>query len=272
MSPTRILALVLALGTCCASRAEPTSIVGTVRHHRAFHGRGLADRDLIVWLPPGYGASPLESYPVLYMQDGQNIIDPATSTFGVPWGVDKSVDRMIRGGTLPPLIIVGIYNTRNREDEYMPGPLAETYMDFMVGTLKPFIDSTYKTKPGRRDTMVAGASSGGTIAFMLVWEHPDVFSRAMCMSPAFKIDKWDYVSTVLGTRHPPRDILLYLDVGSVELEMRLEPGVEAMRGALEKRGYRAGADFVVMHDPGAKHQEAAWGKRFPGALQFLMGR
>jgi predicted alpha/beta superfamily hydrolase len=243
-----------------------------VRYHRAFHGRGLADRDLVVWLPPGYEASPRERYPVLYMQDGQNIFDPATSAFGVSWGVDKSADRMIRGGTIPPLIIVGIYNTRDREDEYMPGPLAETYMDFMVGTLKPFIDSAYRTRPGRRETMVAGASSGGTIAFMLVWEHPDVFSRAMCMSPAFRIEKWDYVGTVLGTRHPPGDILLYMDVGSVELEARLEPGIEAMASALETRGYRAGKDFVVVQDPGAKHHESAWGRRFPEALRLLMGR
>jgi enterochelin esterase-like enzyme len=272
MHPTRILAVILALGACCASRAEPDYNLGTVHYHRAFHGRGLADRDLIVWLPPGYDGGTGERYPVLYMQDGQNILDPATSAFGVSWGVDTSVRRMIRGGGIPPLIIVGIYNTKNREDEYMPGPLAETYMDFMVGTLKPFIDSTYRTRPGRGDTMVAGASSGGTLAFMLVWEHPDVFSRAMCMSPAFKIEKWDYVGTVLATTHPPRDIRLYMDVGTVELEAKLEPGVEAMRGALERRGYRAGTDFFVVHDPGAKHQEAAWGRRFPGALQSLMGR
>jgi enterochelin esterase-like enzyme len=250
-------------------------ITGTVRYHRAMHGAGLADRDVIVWLPPGYESNQRTRYPVLYMLDGQNVFDPATSSYGVDWAADETADSLIRRKAIAPLIIVGVYSTADRMKEYMPGRLGTAYLNFMVHTLKPFIDSTYRTRPDARHTMVGGSSAGGTSAFMLVWEHPEVFSRALCMSPAFvapagMFTRFDYVATVRATARPPKNVYFYTDIGGVGLEEQLRPGVEAMLEALEAKGYRAGRDFAFVRDSTAEHNEAAWAKRFARALQLVL--
>lgn len=251
-------------------RVNQGQITGTVRYHRALKGEGLKDRDVIVWLPPDYEMNKRERYTVIYMQDGQNIIDPATSSFGVDWGVDEAVDRLIKSKTIKPVIVVGIYNTSDRMKEYVPGEKGTAYMNFVVDRLKPFIDSTYRTKPDRDNTIVGGSSAGGIISFMLVWEHADVFSKAICMSPAFKIGNIDYVKVVKASETKRKGVFFYIDNGGVGLETQLQPGVDEMIAALKAKGYKEGKDFVYVHDPAAKHFEADWGKRFPNALMLSL--
>jgi predicted alpha/beta superfamily hydrolase len=241
-------------------------VTGTVRYHRAMKGAGIRDRDVIVWLPPGYEEAKRTRYPVLYMHDGQNIIDPATSSFGVDWEVDETLDGLIRRKAIAPIIVVGIYNTADRSREYTPGETGTAYMNFVVKTVKPFIDSTYRTKPDRNHTLVGGSSAGGIISFMLVWEHPDVFSKAICMSPAFKIRDLDYVKVVRAAREKRKGVFFYIDNGGVGLESELQPGVDDMLAALRAKGYREGREFVFVLDPAAKHFESDWAKRFPQAL------
>lgn len=245
-------------------------VTGTVRYHRAMRGSGIADRDLIVWLPPGYETDAAARYPVVYMHDGQNIFDPATSSFGVDWQIDETCDSLIRNNSIPPVIVVGIYNTSDRMKEYVPGVKGTAYMNFVVNTVKPFIDSVYRTKPGRENTIVGGSSAGGTISFMLAWEHPDVFSKAICMSPAFKIGEIDYVKDVGASLGKTKDVFFYIDNGGVGLETRLQPGVNEMLAALKTKGYQECGDFVYISEPTAQHNEAAWAKRFAHALVLCL--
>lgn len=263
-------------------------VAGTVRYHRAMAGDGLSPRDVIVWLPPGYeepgenGTSKSSSstrYPVLYMQDGQNIIDPATSSFGTDWEVDEACARLIAEKKIPPLIVVGIYNTPDRNKEYLPGPKGTAYMEFVTRQLKPFIDAHYRTEPSRDSTFVGGSSAGGLCAFILAWEHSDIFSGAICMSPAFRIEPKDsgdtpidYVTTVETSDLPRQPVFLYIDIGGVGLEANLQPGVDAMLTALKAKGLKEGSDFAYVRDPDAKHFEAAWAKRFPAALESAFAR
>jgi len=250
-------------------RVVKGQITGTVRYHRAMKGAGIKERDVIVWLPPGYETEKTR-YPVLYMHDGQNVFDPATSAFGVDWQIDETVSALIKQKTIPPMIVVGIYNTSDRFKEYTPGETGTAYVNFVVSTLKPFIDASYRTKRDRKDTLVGGSSAGGIISFMIVWEHPDVFSKAICMSPAFKspssiATKWDYVKMVAGSKK--RDhVFFYVDNGGVGLESQLQPGIDEMVATLKAKGYREGKDFVLLIDPAARHSEADWAKRFPNAL------
>ena len=253
-------------------RVNHGQITGTVRYHRGLKGVGLLDRDLVVWLPPGYEAEKKRRYPVIYMQDGQNIFDPVTSAFGVDWSIDETADELIRKKSIEPVIVVGIYNTSDRMKEYTPGEKGTAYMNFVVQTVKPFIDSTYRTLADRQHTIVGGSSAGGTISFMLVWEHPDVFSKAVCMSPAFKSlssGGWDYTRVVQSSRGPKKNIFIYLDNGALGLDSQLQPGIDAMLTALKVKGYQAGKDFIFLRDPTAKHSEADWAKRFPNALRLL---
>lgn len=246
-------------------------ITGTVKYHKQLKGEGILPRDVIVWLPPGYYEDASKRYPVLYMHDGQNIIDPSTSSFGVDWQVDETADSLIKQAEIEPVIIVGIYNTSDRGYDYTPGTKGSAYMEFLVNVVKPLIDSTYRTLQDREHTAVAGSSLGGLISFMIIWEYPQVFSKAGCFSPAFKIDRIDYVTKVKNTPAPEQDIILYIDNGGVGLEERLQPGIDEMIKALEDKGFEEGKDFYFIKDKNARHFESAWAKRFPYMLKVFYG-
>ncbi|HSF46292.1 MAG TPA: alpha/beta hydrolase-fold protein, partial [Chitinophagaceae bacterium] len=251
-------------------------VTGKVEYHRSLKGEGIRDRDIIVWLPSGYDPHSKKRYPVMYLQDGQNIFDPATSAFGTDWQVDETADSMIRTGAVDPMIIVGIYNTPDRSIEYIPSEKGRLYREFIIRKLKPFVDSAYRTKPGSKHQSIGGSSAGGILAFMIVWEYPDVFSKAICMSPAFRLpgdqaSGWNYVSTVKNDPKRKR-VFFYIDNGGVGLEQRLQPGIDEMLKALTDKGYKAGRDFIYISDPTAQHQEKAWAERFPQALKLTSGR
>lgn len=250
-------------------------ITGTLKYHRGVSGEGLAARDLVVWLPPGYDASSAQHYPVLYMFDGQNLFDPATSTLGIDWAADEAADSLIRARTVPPMIIVGMNSSAQRTAEYLPGALTAKHMAYVIGTVKPLIDATYRTRPEPASTWVGGASAGGIAAFMLVWERPDVFSRALAFSPAFQSPaglglNFDYLPNVRSMPRPPRGVRFYIDMGGVGLDDQLRPGADSMVTLLRARGYRDEVDLKFVADPAAEHNELAWRRRLPAALAWVL--
>ncbi|MGE5432174.1 MAG: alpha/beta hydrolase-fold protein [Syntrophomonadaceae bacterium] len=246
-------------------------VTGTLKYHRHLEWEGLDPRDVIVWLPPSYEKDSERRYPVLYMHDGQNIIDPKTSSFGSDWQADETSDSLIKAGKMQDIIIVGIYNTKDRTEEYSYTDRGRSYMRFITEKLKPMIDQTYRTKPDRNNTATMGSSMGGLIAFMLAWEHPDVFSRAACLSPAFKIQELDYLPNITSYKGPKKELKIYIDNGGVGLEKRLLPGVEETVRVLKEKGYAEGDDLLVYYDKKAEHNEPAWAKRLHIPLQFFFG-
>jgi predicted alpha/beta superfamily hydrolase len=254
---------------------RPTGqITGTVKYHRAMTGEGIKPRDVGVWLPPSYAAASERRYPVLYVHDGQNAFDPTTSFLGVDWQIDETADRLIREGKLQEIIVVGIYNSDERRQDYSDTPKGRAYMKFVVENLKPFIDRAYRTLPGRDQTAVMGSSMGGLISFLLAWNYPQVFSQAACLSPAFvynvaEVDAVALVDNYTGTN---KAIRLYVDNGGVGLESQLQPGVEAMLRALQAHGFEMGKNLEWYHDLEAEHSERAWSKRVWRPLLFLFGK
>ena len=251
---------------------QPTksTITGTLNYHRQMKAFGVAPRDIVVWLPPGYDIESDRRYPVLYMHDGQNIFDANTSSFGTEWRIDETADSLIRSGVIQPLIIVGIYNTQHRTPEYADTKLGKKYRRFVTRKLKPYIDKHYRTLPDRDHTAVGGSSMGGLVSFMLVWENDNIFSKAICMSPAFKIEELDYVTTVQNYKGPKKNIQIYIDNGGIELETQLQPGIDEMLTALEQNGYRRNIEYFWIKDKNAHHFESDWGKRMPWILtQFF---
>ena len=168
-----------------AEKTVHTRVTGTVKYHRDLSDGILAQRDLIVWLPESYATNSDKHYPVLYMHDGQNVFDPITAYTGYDWQADETATRLIREGRIRDIIIVGIYNTNDRLEEYSASPLGEAYRRFVVETVKPLIDSNYRTLPGRAHTATIGSSMGGLVSFLLAWHHPDIFGMASCLSPSF---------------------------------------------------------------------------------------
>lgn len=246
-----------------------SQITGNVRYRKNFNGKGILPRDIIVWLPPSYDSLSNKKYPVLYMQDGQNVFDPGTSSFGVDWQIDETADSLIKAKAIEEIIVVGIYNTYQRGSEYNQTDLGYAYMRFIVKELKPFIDSTYRTLPDRKNTAVGGSSSGGLISFMMLWEYPDIFSKAACISPAFKISDIDFVSSVKNYSGNKKDIKIYIDNGGVGLEKELQPGIDEMLIALKDKGYMENQDLLWVKDSSAEHDEAAWAKRVYRFLEFF---
>lgn len=246
-------------------------ITGTVKYHRNFQGYGIKSRDIIVWLPPDYETDSDKKHPVLYMHDGQNIVDPNTSLFQVDWQIDEAADTLIREGLIEPLIIVGIYNTSDRNEEYSEAPLGVAYMKFIVDSLKPFIDRNYRTLKGSENTANGGASLGGLIPIILTWEHPEVFSKAICFSPAFKIDQYNFVDNVIAYHGKKKNIEVYINNGNNELDSQLQTGVDEMMEALIKQGYIEGKDFYFFKDRNAQHGERDWAKSIWRALIFMFG-
>ena len=190
----RVLALVL-LSLCANTFAQqPHTLTGDIRAHKSFHSKILNnDREVIVYLPPGYDASKNKRYSVFYMHDGQNLFDGATSFIpGQEWRVDETAERLIAAGKIEPLIVVGVYNTKDRIDEYTPaadakyklGGKADLYGRMLVEELKPFIDSQYRTKHDARHTGLMGSSLGGLASLYLALKYPQVFGRAGVVSPS----------------------------------------------------------------------------------------
>jgi predicted alpha/beta superfamily hydrolase len=247
-------------------------ITGTVEYHLQFEGNGLRPRDIIVWLPPSYFIDINKRYPVLYMHDGQNIIDPATSAFGYDWRIDEVADSLIRIGLLEEIIIIGIYNNADRKDEYNYTSLGYTYMDFIVKKLKPFIDNKYRTLPQPENTAVGGSSAGGLISMIMVWNYPTVFSKAACFSPALKIREINYVDSIACYSGTKKNIKLYIDNGGVGIDAELLPGTNEMVATLQKKGYELGKDIMWYFDKEATHFESAWAKRVWHPLLFFFGK
>ena len=127
----------------------------------------------------------------------------------------------------------------------------------------------YRTLPDKANTAICGSSSGGLISFKMLWEHSDIFSKAACLSPAFKIDKIDYVAPILDYLGAKKNIKIYIDNGGIGLEEQLQPGIDEMISGLIEKGYIENEDFLFVKDSLAVHNEAAWSKRVYRYLEFL---
>jgi predicted alpha/beta superfamily hydrolase len=251
-----------------------------VRVHENFGSALLgAPRNVLVYLPPGYGANPERRYPVLYMHDGQNLIRAEDAFGGIVWGVDETAQKLILAGEIEPLIIVGIYNAGARRiDEYTPvksdigrmrghGGKADHYGRMIIEELKPFIDGEYLTKPEREYTGLGGSSLGGLVSLYLGFKRPDVFSRLAVLSPSVWWANNQIIREVARTaeRLPLR---IWLDIGKRE-GSRIKHQVRALKEILLANGWTPRLDFAYVEIPEARHEEAAWAARFGDVLKFL---
>jgi predicted alpha/beta superfamily hydrolase len=247
-----------------------------LRRHEAFHSEFLAhNRDVLVWLPPGYDWSEAR-YPVLYMHDGQNLFEPDTAFLkGEHWRVGETAGELIAAGRIEPLIVVGIYNTGEaRVDEYTPtddvklgGGHADDYGRLIVEELKPLIDRTYRTRADRDSTGIAGSSLGGLVSLHLAFTHPAVFSRAAALSPSVWWDRKAILKTIRQSRSRP-PLRLWVDMGTAEGRRGLDDA-RLLKAALVGLGYVEGVDLHYAEYEGATHSEQAWSARVGPMLEWL---
>jgi enterochelin esterase-like enzyme len=193
-----------------------------------------ANRVIHVYLPPSYAKDARRRYPVLYIQDGQNIFSSAGTNSAFGWGswqLDKTADALARAKKMQEVILVAVDNSAARREEYdwrvswpptnalpVEGPTAfQKYSAFLITELKPLIDREYRTRPDPANTGLMGSSLGGFFSLVLAWEHPEVFGRAACLSGSFQIEQTNFLNDVLHNCHDkPKSIRIYLDSGTVD--------------------------------------------------------
>ena len=257
-------------------------LTGEIKRHRGFPSVILGNRrDILVYLPRGYGRLSRRRYPVLYLHDGQNVFDAATSFSAVEWGVDEAAERLIKENLIEPLIVVAVANIgEKRVDEYTPTRgvidakakrkkrskgLARKYARFLMEELKPFIDRKYRTNPDAEFTGLGGSSLGGLVTLAIGLWYPQVFSRLLVMSPSIWWDDF-VIYRLLDSIEQKPALKIWLDTGTAE------PGWEQARqlvNRLVEKGWKPQKDLQYMEAQGANHSETAWAPRVEPALEFL---
>jgi predicted alpha/beta superfamily hydrolase len=247
-------------------------VVGNVRVLPGMASPELGNsRDIQVYLPPSYQSSG-RHYPVIYMQDGQNLFDPAMS-FSGEWRVDDTLERLGPDGI--EAIVVGVPNMGpHRIDEYSPfrdavngGGRGDAYLDFMVRTLKPEVDRRFRTRRERTHTGIMGSSMGGLISLYAFFREPLVFGFAGVMSPAL----WFANGAIFGyvASHGTWSGRVYVDVGTGEGRQTVRH-VRLMARTLRHSASRPRQDVMYVEGRGAAHNESAWAGRFERAVRFLL--
>lgn len=251
---------------------DSDEIIGDIQYLHEYYSIHLKnERDIIIWLPPSYHLS-AKSYPVLYMQDGQNLFDPNTSFIGNDWKVDEVASGLIRERLIEEIIIVGIYNNKDRIEEYNYfSKKGKMYASFMIKELKPFIDENYRTIPKSSESAIMGSSMGGLVSFQLFWNFPKIFGKAACLSNSFWIDDgevFNMVNKVENTLNEKNR--LYVDCGTEEIELidDYNKMVEIIKSFENKKGYKF-ANYLI---EGSTHTETDWANRLHVPLRFLFGK
>ncbi len=242
-------------------------------------------RFLRVWLPPGYddADNSCRHYPVLYLNDGQNLFEAATSFTGVEWQVDETADRLIREGAVAPMIIVGIDNAgKDRIREYMPHrsvhPMmlrvqGRYYPDFLMKEVMPFLERNYRVATGPENTGLGGSSLGALIALYTATARPGVIGRLLVESPSLWASHRQAIKESRAVRIWPERIYLGVGTsegGSVDRSRSVVDDVRELAAILRRAVLSEKRLRLVIKD-GAGHNEAAWAERFPEALRFLFG-
>ncbi|MBL7473610.1 esterase family protein [Robertkochia sp. 1368] len=279
---------------------------GTIIHYNEFPSLHVPARNIEVWLPPGY--NPERRYPVLYMHDGQMLFDAQKTWNKQEWGVDEVISSMIADESIPPVIVVGIWNiSENRHSEYFPQkpfesldpeaqdslvnkvrrneqtdlfiktPYSDQYLQFITKELKPFIDKTYPTLSQREHTFIAGSSMGGLISMYAICEYPETFGGAACLSThwpgVFQLDNNPIPQAFLDYLKiqlpDPETHKLYFDHGTATLDA-LYGDIQVKVNAIITAGGYNDQNFKTLVFPGEDHSENAWNKRLGQPLMFLL--
>lgn len=268
---------------------RPVKSTGTLRRLQVRGGAGTAEhraRDLQVWLPPGYFApeNATKTYPVLYLHDGQNLFEKHQNV-PAEWEADETAARLIEAGQIKPIIIVGIpHSGSGRINEYMPIPGARDGIDaqgqihirWLTNEVMPRVQRAFRVSTNPAETVIGGSSLGAIISIEAYSTNPQLFGGLLLESPSLTLGNAAVVNQWLATKTQwPAKV--FIGVGGKELGAdageRNAQYVAASK-ELEQRIARSSAATTTKLDldPEATHNESAWSKRFPDALQFFFAK
>ncbi len=253
--------------------------------------RDIDPRPLMIWLPPGYEQQPDKHWPVLYAQDAQNLFIADSSFIGVEWQLDECLNRFSAAGELVP-IVVGICNTPKRLQELTPQEALEccittetgqqdlqryqpmegnAYLVWMSEILKPWVDEHWRTLPDREHTWLLGSSMGGLISCYALWQRPQIYGAAACVSTHWPAGDGALVNFLEQHPQEPQGRRLYFDHGDQTLDAAYLPYQMRANLALMHMGWVPDRDFTNRHYPGHEHSERSWSARIDEPIRFLLG-
>ena len=234
------------------------------------------NRRIWIYLPPDYNSTN-KHYPVLYMQDGQNIFDDYTS-FSGEWGVDETLNTKHTQGDYGCIVVAVDNGGADRLDEYSPwlnstyneGGDGDEYMAFMVETLKPYIDNNYRTLPNREYTGIMGSSLGGLISEYGAIKYQDIYSKVGLFSSAYWFNPQVYNYT--QTTGKEQTMKFYMLVGgNEEASDEIVTQTEDMRDILIDEGWANNTETKYVYKANGTHSESFWGQEFGAAYEWLFG-
>jgi enterochelin esterase-like enzyme len=222
----RLFVLLLLWGITPEAFGQTGSLIATNFPSQFFHW----NRGVHIYLPPAYAVQPQRRFPVLYLQDGENVFSSAGTNAAFGWGswqLDRTVDELCRAGKMQEIILVAVDNSFARLHEYSgrhhdgggsaTNTAFEDYEVYLITELKPRIDHEYRTLPGASHTAVMGSSLGGLCSLVLAWDHPEIFGRAASLSGAFQVDQTNFLNDILKSyQGPPKPVRIYLDSGTAD--------------------------------------------------------
>ena len=246
----------------------------TVRERRFFSTVDpTKPRSVVVYLPPSYHSAKNADrhFPVLYVHDGQNIFNEATTFAGVEWGLDETAQQKIATGQIPPIIIVGLYNTEDRDAEYGPG--VQDYATHVVEKIMPFIADNYRVSDKRENTTLAGAALGGRAALEVARLKPDAFGTVIALSPWVVDDQGrsiadDWATANDATAAWAKRTRFYLDTAASADHYPTDTPTEDLNQIIT---ILTGHDAPLTHHvvTTGEHREASWGQRAADALAWI---
>jgi enterochelin esterase-like enzyme len=266
---------------------------------------GLPDQRLTIWLPPGYDASDVR-FPVLYMHDGHNLFDVRKSNFNKIWAADTAMLAAVASGKVEPHIIIGIWAPGpDRYRQYLPRSaydaatpelrvqmdtaaagevVSDRYLAWIAGPLKSWVDTSFRTRPGRDDTAIVGSSMGGLMSCYAFLEAPQVFGRAGCVSSHWPaVDPRNVAGDDSGVRQlwdawfaqrlgQPDGRRVWMDHGTATLDQFYAPYQQVVDARFAAAGWQKGRDWESKVYQGAEHEENAWAARLPEIFGWLLAK
>jgi enterochelin esterase-like enzyme len=285
----------------------PKVSAGSLQRFADFQSKYVAPRNVDVWLPEGYDAT--QKYAVLYMHDGQMLYDSTTTWNKQEWGVDETMQRLMKEGKIRNTIVVGVWNGgKLRHSEYFPQKpfkyltqyqqdtllktfrskdvalfnavvQSDLYLKFLVKELKPFIDKQFSTLTDAGNTFIAGSSMGGLISMYAICEYPKIFGGAACLST-----HWIGIFTAENNPIPaafmkylrkklpsPKNHKIYFDYGTATLDALYPPFQKQADEIMAEKGFTP-TNWLTKEFVGEAHTEKAWQQRLHIPLLFLLGK
>ncbi len=249
-------------------------------------------RMLRIFLPGNYFSphNRTRKYPVLYLQDGQNVFDKATSASGKEWEADETVDHLVSEFKIRPMFIVGIDNAgEQRASEYLSYPDAHNpqfqsatppelegtkYAEFLIKEVMPFLQQRYRIATGPTNTGIGGSSYGAIVSLTTALHHPGVFGKLLLESPSLWVGDGKVLAEVKKTKLLPQKIYMGIgtrEAGNPESDALILKYFTGLEQILKDDGL-GGSRLKVVVEGGGQHNEEAWARRFPDALLFLYPR